>query len=179
MIKFLLAFSLSLPCFASDVLSVALRTEFRYADFETQCYLPGIAENFHFSAEVKEGRVVRALLRKVLLSGYSEVLELDANEMKNIEVVEFAHSLWVRNWKVSDRVLGMLIRGGTDQGLDTCYPPEELASVKPESFIFMFSGLSGSKKPAYVDSNKAVFQGSTASGKPYRIELALTQDERN
>lgn len=176
MIKFLLAFLICNPLLAADVFSVALRTEFRYADFETQCFLPGMAENFRFSAEVENGRVVRAILKKVLLSGFSEVLELDPSEMKNIEIHEVSHSLWVKSWPVSGRVLWMLMRGGTEQGLDTCYPPEDLASVNPSAFQFVFQGLDNGGNPFFVDSNTAVFQGKTISGRNYRIELSLTQD---
>ena len=167
MAKFWLLMLASSFCLATEVISVGIRTGFRYADLDHQCYLPPLAENFTLAAEMNETKMTRAILRKNFLSGYSQMIELDSNEMSNI-VSYNKGDLWkLTSWTVSGRLLEMLLWGGTDQGVDTCFPPEPLTTMNPSQFTFQFS---------QTDSNKAVFQGITKSGKAYRIELSLSQD---
>jgi len=161
--------------FATDVLSVGIRTHFKYADMEMQCSLPGMARNFVLSAELREGKVTKAKLRKTQLDKFSEVLEFEGDELDSIQVTEKQGSLWVKKWEVSGRVLGMLMRGGKDQGFDTCYPPHALSTIDPESFLFDFSAHPSTALP-YSDSNTGVFKGITEKGNSYRIELQLIQD---
>jgi len=161
--------------FATDVLSVGIRTHFKYADMDMQCSLPGMARNFVLSAEVNSGKVTKAKLRKTHLDTYSEVLELEGNELDSIQISEKQARLWIKKWEVSGRVLDLLMRGGKDQGYDTCYPPHALSTIDPESFLFDFPAHSSTALP-YSDSNTGVFKGLTEKGNPYRIELQLIQD---
>ena len=167
MAKFWLFLLGSSFCFAADVLSIGIRTEFRYADLDHQCYLPPLAENFTLAAEVEENKITRATLRKNLLSGYSKKIELTPSEIADISSAYKPEHWVLEGWAVSGRVLEMLLWGGTDQGVDTCFPPESLETIAPSQFAFRFKGS---------DSNKAVFKGKTKSGKAYRIELSLSQD---
>lgn len=161
--------------FATDVLSVGIRTHFKYADMDLQCSLPGVARNFVLSAELNEGKVTKAKLRKTHLDTYSEVLELEGNELDSFQITEKQGHLWVKKWEVSGRVLALLMRGGKDQGYDTCYPPHALSTLSPESFLFDFSAHPSTALP-WSDSNTGVFKGVTEKGNPYRIELQLIQD---
>jgi len=153
--------------FGADILSLGIRTEFRYADIDHQCYLPPLAENFTLAAEIDGHQITRATLRKNMLSDYSQIIELSSEEIAELTPLAKGSQWQLSQWKLSGRVLEMIFLGGKDQGLDTCFPPEPLATVSPQTFDFVFSS---------ADSNKAVFTGETKSGKAYRIELSLTQD---
>lgn len=161
--------------FSTDILSVGLRTSFKYADMDTQCSLPGMARNFVLSAEIDGDQVTKAKLKKTHLDKYSEVLDLEEAELDSIEIAEKQGTLWIKKWEVSGRVLALLIQGGKNQGYDSCYPPKALSTISPESFLFDFS-LSQATALPYSDSNTGIFKGLTESGDPYRIELQLIQD---
>jgi len=158
----------------AEVLSIGIRTSFRYEDLKHQCYLPPMAINFFLAAELEGGQITKMELRKTLMKGYSKILELSAEEISQIQFQKADSHLWLKNWQVSGRVLDMLIYGGTDQGFDTCYPAEDLTSIEPSSFTFTF--LSETTEKLYSDSNEAHFEGTTKGGNAYRIDLLLVQD---
>lgn len=175
MAKYFLVLLLSSVSFGADVLALGIRTGFRYSDLDHQCYLPPLGRNFTFSAEIEKGSVIRAKLKKNLLDSFSEILELNSEEIKDIQVQELGTTLWIKQWRVSGRVLDMLIRGGSDEGYDACSPPEKLASIRPDSFDFIFDFKNGGAF-SYHDSNLGVFQGQTESGRTYRFELEMIEE---
>jgi len=172
--KFWMILFLASVSFGTDVLSIGIRTSFRYEDLKHQCTLPPVAVNFILAAEVQDGQITKMELRKTQMKGYSKVLELSPEEISQIQMQKADSHLWLKNWQVSGRVLEMLFYGGTDQGLDTCYPPESLTSIEPSSFTFTFPSEQTEK--LYSDSNEAHFEGTTKSGNAYRIDLLLVQD---
>lgn len=170
-------FLLSSLAFGTDILSVGLSIDFKYADYDTQCNILPLGRNFTLSAELDGSQITRAKLRKNHLNTFSETLELNEEEMRGIEIVEVGTHLLVKNFTASHRMLEMLFRGGSDQGIDSCSPPERLATIQPGLFTFDFKiSATGGVPYPYIDSTRGVFQGTTESGKTYRIELALTQD---
>jgi len=174
MAKFWMLLFLASVSFGKDIFSVGIRTSFRYEDLEKQCYLPPMANHFVLAAEVESGAIQSAKLKKTMLDGYSQVLDLTESEIRDIQPQEIKGRLWLKSWKVTERVLSMLLYGGTDQGFDTCYPPSGIETIEPASFTFEFN--SGSNEKMYSDSNEALFGGTTKKGAPYRIELFLVQD---
>lgn len=176
MSKFLLLlFSTSL-CWGSELLSVGLRTGFEYADLDHACSLPPLSRTFVFTAETNGVSLSEGKLKKTELAGYSKIIELTPTELADIEVQRSGGTFWLKRWKVSGRLLHALFYGGIDQGIDTCFPPEKLASIEPDVFTFDFEAPT-SENTHYTDSNLAVFKGTTQSGKTYRIEMMLIQDQ--
>lgn len=172
-----LFFLLSSWAFSADILSVGLSTNFTYSDYDSHCHLQPLARNFSLSAEIEGSQVTRAQLRKLLLDGFSETLELNEEELKGIKYSEAKSELLLTELMASSGMLEMLFRGGSDQGFDKCLPPEKLTVIEPSSFTFSFvPKLINDKLPPYVDSNKGVFHGTTQSGKSYRIEMSLSQE---
>ena len=174
MAKFWMILFLASVSFGTDLLSIGIRTSFRYEDLKHQCYLPPVAINFVLAAELEDGQITKAELRKTLMNGCSKILDLTADEISHIQFQKGDSHLWLKNWQVSGRVLEMLFNGGTDQGMDTCYPPETLASVQPLAFTFTFPSTQSEK--LYSDSDEAHFGGTTKSGRAYRIDMFLVQD---
>lgn len=160
--------------FGMDIFSIGIRTSFRYEDMEKQCYLPPLANTFVLAAELNGSTIVRAKLKKTMLDGYSKIIELSEEEIADINAHKIDSRLWLKSWKVSGRVLGMLLYGGTDQGFDTCYPYQGIDSIQPDTFTFEFN--KGGVEKSYSDSNEAQFAGATKNGGAYRIELLLVQD---
>lgn len=171
----LLLFTTSL-CWGNELLSVGLRTGFDYADLDHTCSLPPLSRTFVLTAETDGVSLIQGKLKKTELAGYSKVIELNPEELADVEIQRSGGTLWLKRWKVSGRLLHALFYGGIDQGIDTCFPPGKLASVEPDVFIFDFESPA-SENTNHSDSNLAVFKGTTQTGKTYRIELMLIQDQ--
>lgn len=174
MSKFLIGLFLASASFGADIFSIGISTSFRYTDMEKQCYLPPLGNNFVLVAERNGEKIIKAQLKKTMLEGYSEILDLTSDDIAGIETQSIGARQWLKTWRVSGKVLAMLLYGGTDQGFDTCYPYQGIADIDPSTFVYNFT-VKGSET-SYSDSNEAQFWGSTKKGTTYHIEMYLIQD---
>lgn len=174
MAKYWIVFLLASISFGSDVISIGLRTSFRYEALEKECSLPPLGDHFIFSAILEGNKITQAMLKKTMVDGYSEVLELLPEEIAEIEVQSINSHIWLKRWRVSGRILERLLYGGTDKGFDTCYPFHGIETIQPDFFVFEFKNTVAGAN--YSDSNEAHFTGNTKKGQAYEIELFLVQD---
>ncbi|MFM8269925.1 MAG: hypothetical protein ACKN9V_07025 [Pseudomonadota bacterium] len=174
MTKFLIGLFLASAAFGADIFTVGISTSFRYEDMEKQCYLPPLSNNFVLAAETEGNKIIKAKLKKTRLDGFSQILDLSSEDIAGIETQWIDSRQWLKTWRVSGKVLAMLLYGGTDQGFDTCYPYQGIDGLEPDSFVFTFTvkGI----KATYSDSNEAHFSGATKDNQPYRIEMYLIQE---
>jgi len=167
---------LSSVSFATDILSVQLGTDFTYADMDSDCHLQPLGKRFTLVAESENNQIVRARIRRRLMSNKVEVMELSEQEMSELQFSNLGDTLFLTRLLASPRMIDMLFRGGSEEVLK-CVPPEGIATMEPPTFLFEFAPhLIEGKPPIHNKSNRAVFRGTTKSGKAFRIDLFVTQE---
>lgn len=172
----LLVFFLSTLGFSKDILSVNLSTDFTYSDLDSSCHLYPLGKKFTLAAELEGGEILNAKLRRPLMDKTVVIIELNEEEMGGIEFQNNNGYFILTRLAASPRILSMLFQGGSEE-INKCVPAEELISTSPSNFVFEFTAPSPDEKlPIKTHSNKAIFNGTTKSGKTYRIELILNQE---
>lgn len=176
---FVFLLGLGLPAFSSDVFNVGLRVNLEYSDLYNHCKLSALVEPYRLSAELNEGKVTRALLRKSARFQTEKTIELTEAENQSLEIREEANQMWIKQLFVSPELLKALLFSGEGFGSDTCVPPAGIDTVFPEQVTFDFGVESvGYLLPHLITSQEVILRGKTQENTSFRIRLSLTQDRR-
>lgn len=163
----------------SELLSVYFRSELHYRDLDVSCtYHPGV-RGFTLTAEVEDGEVVRARLRKRGgQTTQSPFVDLTDYEVKGLILFYSSGSqaYGIQSFTLSQRLILFFLyeSNGPDK---TCVTKTLLSEVSPGEFTFQFKNPYPleEKIPYDLYSNQGVFKGVNHSGNPFRIELSLIQ----
>lgn len=165
--------------YATQVINIGLRIGLEYTDFDHHCRLSALVEPYRLSAELEEGKVVRAKLTLPSRFLPPVTYEFDGLELERLEILEEGSLVWIKQLFASPALLKQLVYTGRGFSSDACVPPQELSSLPEEGVVFDFGVESvGYLLPHLIHSQEVRLEGNTESLRPYRILLTLTQDRR-
>jgi len=174
--KILFLFLVAAPIWGMDVINVGLRVSLEYSDLDHHCRLSSLIQPWRLAAEMEDGKVVRARLKKTPIFSAPSTYDLTQGELEGLRIIEEKGYVWVKTFSVSPEMLRALILTGEGSSRDACVPPHGIATVEPDSILFDFGIESvGYLLPTLINSQEVIIRGQTEISERYRVKLSLTQ----
>jgi len=174
--KILFLFLIAAPIWALDVINVGLRVNLEYSDLDNHCTLSSLIQPWRLAAEIEDGKVIRARLKKTPTFLPPSTYDLSPREIEGLKIIEEKGHVWVKTFFVSPEILRALLLTGEGSSRDACVPPQGIATVEPETVLFDFGIESvGHLLPTLIDSEELIIRGQTENSERYRVKLSLTQ----
>lgn len=164
---------------ASEIVTIDFEPHFTYRDIDFSCDYHPLLKIFNLTAEMEEGRIIRAKIKKKKSMDPGQVIELSPEEMNSLQIIFWSDSRipMLSSFVASTRMLDLLFRGGEKTTGEGCAPPERLAEIAPSNFSFQYRipSLAEGSAPYELLSNTGIFRGTTEKAVPFRIEFSLSQ----
>jgi hypothetical protein len=164
---------------ASEIITIDFEPHFTYRDIDFSCDYHPLLKIFNLTAEVEQGRVIRAKIKKSKSMDPSQTIELSNDEIDSLQIIFWGSSRipMLSSFIASSRMLDLLFMGGEKPTGEGCAPPEKLTEISPANFKFQYRipSLADGSAPYEILSNTGIFRGTNEKSVPFRIEFSLSQ----
>jgi hypothetical protein len=169
--------SMSQTAAAGEFFNVGLRVDLKYESFGESCRLHPLFRHYNLSAEVTDGRVVRAQIAKVKNLVTQNTHPLSDDEMQGLDVRHEKEQSWAKSLVIGPDLLREIILTGDGLSFDDCIPPRDLIFADESPVVFDFGVEEvGYLLSALINSKPVKIRGTKQNGDPFLITLSLTQD---
>lgn len=178
MTRFFIAIAVfcSAPLLAADVLWLKLTPRFTYKDLITACSTEHFPTTLYFSAEIENGKVLRAGLKSHTMDVFANRIFFLPSELEEIEWHhEVSGRLWLAKLPLSTRLLVWVFQNAGN-GFQACKPSRPMKTLSPAQITYVFD-VAPEESGLATSSQVGRFAGTLVNGNSFAATLGWSQEQ--